>query len=69
MNQKINIDRRYYERLKAILTNCVRQGLASQNHANHGDFRAYLLGSINHVRSVNENKGRKLSKIYRQISF
>ncbi|MCP4236821.1 MAG: RNA-directed DNA polymerase, partial [Aestuariibacter sp.] len=60
VNEKPNIDRRYYDRLKAILTNCVRHGLHSQNHGNHPDFRAYLLGSIQHVKSLNEAKGNKL---------
>ncbi len=67
VNEKLNIDRRDYDRLKAILTNCARHGLQSQNHANHPDFRAYLLGSIQHVKSLNESKGNKLESIYARV--
>ncbi len=67
VNEKPNIDRRYYDRLKAILTNCMRHGLQSQNHAHHPDFRAHLLGLIHHVKSLNAAKGSKLERIYAQI--
>ena len=67
VNQKINIDRREFDRLKAILTNCVRHGVASQNHAGHGDFRAHLWGSIQYVKSLNEVRGRKLEEIFHRI--
>lgn len=68
INEKPNIDRRYYDRLKAVLTNCSRYGLRSQNRANHPDFRAHLLGSIQHVKSLNAAKGKKLEGIFKQIS-
>ncbi len=43
-NQKVNVIREDFDRLKAILTNCVRIGPASQNRENHSDFRAHLDG-------------------------
>jgi len=67
VNQKLNVDRRYYDRLKAILTNCVRYGLQSQNRDQHTDFRAHLLGCIAHVNALNEVKGNKLKILYEQI--
>ncbi len=67
VNQKINIDRRDYDQLKAILTNCVRHGLESQNRAGRDDFRAYLLGKIHYVSSISHNKGCKLKTIFDRI--
>ena len=69
VNQKLNIDRREFDRLKAVLTNCVRHGLASQNLDGHEDFRAHLWGSIQYVKSLNEVKGRKLEQIFRRIKL
>ena len=68
VNQKTNIDRRYYDRLKAILHNCQRYGLRSQNRLNLPNFRAYLLGSIQYVKSLNPDKGEKLLKLFQQIT-
>jgi RNA-directed DNA polymerase len=67
VNQKTNIDRRDFDRIKAILTNCVRHGLESQNHARHEDFRAHLWGSVQYVKSLNETRGKKLEDIYFRI--
>jgi len=69
VNEKPNIDRRYYDQLKATLTNCSRHGLVSQNRSNHPDFRAYLQGSVQHVKTLNEDKGRRLEALLRQISW
>lgn len=67
VNQKVNIDRRYYDRLKAILTNCRRHGLASQNRQQHTNFREHLQGKIQHVSWLNPAKGRKLQAIFDHI--
>jgi len=67
VNSKTNVDRKYFENLKAILTNCARHGIESQNRHEHPQFRAHLLGKIRYVKSLNENRGLKLEKIYRQI--
>jgi len=69
VNQGANIDRRYYDRLKAILTNCIRHGVESQNIERHKDFSASLLGRIMFVTSLNKNRGKKLMALYRQIIF
>ena len=69
VNNKTNIDRKYFDTLKATLTNCVKFGLDSQNHAEHPQFKAHLLGRIQYVKSLNENRGLKLEKIYRNIDF
>jgi len=67
VNSKINVDRSYFDALKATLTNCKRHGLDSQNRHAHPHFRAHLLGRIQYVKSLNEHRGLKLEKIYRDI--
>lgn len=69
VNQGVNIDRRYYDRLKAILTNCIRYGVEGQNIEKHDSLQANLLGRIMFVNSLNANKGQKLLSLYEQINF
>ena len=69
VNQRTNIVRRDYDRLKAILTNCLRHGPASQNRDGHADFPAHLRGRIAHVQQLNRPRGDKLLEIYRQIRW
>lgn len=68
LNQHPNIDRAEFDRLKAILTNCARHGLETQNRDAHPDFRAHLLGKIAWVEFLNPNRGRMLRAIFDQIS-
>jgi len=67
VNSKPNVDRAYFDTLKATLTNCVRHGLESQNRAGHPQYRAHLLGQIQYVKSLNKQRGNKLERIYRDI--
>jgi len=67
VNKKVNIDRKSFDTLHAILTNCARHGLKSQNIHSHPNFEAHLLGRIQHVKSLNENRGKKLEKVFASI--
>lgn len=69
VNDRLNVPRREFDRLKAILTNCVRDGIAGQNRENHGDFRSHLLGRIAFVSSINPRRGERLRDIFNQISW
>lgn len=64
-----NVKREEYDRLKAILHNCVLHGPASQNHEGVPDFRAHLLGRIAHVTHLNAKRGRKLLQFFGQIDW
>ena len=68
VNKKPNIDRKHFDVLKAILTNCTRYGIESQNRGNHPQFRAHLRGRIQYVKSLNEQKGLNLERIYQNIA-
>ena len=69
VNQHINIPRDGYDRLKAILHNCVRHGPADQNRDGHPDFRAHLDGRITWVENVNPRKGHRLRLMFQQIEW
>jgi len=69
VNDHPNIPRDDYDRLKAILTNCLRHGTNSQNHKAHKDFRAHLLGRIAFVATVNPARAAKLRALFDQISW
>jgi RNA-directed DNA polymerase len=69
LNAKPNIDRRDFDRLKAILTNCARHGPASQNHEHHPDFAAHLQGQLAWVRFIDTAKGAKLHAIFDRIDW
>lgn len=69
VNQKLNAQRSEFDRLKAILTNCVRFGPASQNRENHENFTAHLCGRIAHITQLNPKRGSKLLAIYQRIDW
>jgi RNA-directed DNA polymerase len=68
-NQRINVVRADFDLLKAILTNCVRHGPASQNRENHPSFQSHLAGRIGFVESINPAKAERLRKIFNQIQW
>ncbi len=69
VNAKPNVRRAEFDTLKAILTNCVRHGPASQNRENHPDFRAHILGRISHVALLNPDRGARLRAIFSRIDW
>jgi RNA-directed DNA polymerase len=69
VNERPNVARDEYDRLKAILHNCTRFGPASQNRENHADFRAHLAGRIAHVAMLNPERGRKLRALLEMIAW
>jgi hypothetical protein len=69
VNRYANVARADFERLKAILTNCVRHGAASQNRQNHADFRGFLTGLVAWHRSVNPLRTARLERLFAQIEW
>jgi hypothetical protein len=69
VNARPNVCRRDFDRVKAILTNCVRRGPSTQNHERHENFAAHLLGRIAHVSQLNPARGEKLRLLYAQIDW
>jgi len=61
VNEKVNVRRVEFDRLKAILHNARKAGtLSSQNRDGHSDFRRLLAGRIGHVIMLAPQKGRRL---------
>jgi retron-type reverse transcriptase len=69
VNDQIGIPRREFDRLKAILTNCVRRGPSTQNHERHPDFAAHLRGRIAHVSHLHAERGARLLDLFQQIDW
>jgi hypothetical protein len=69
VNAHPNSRREEYDRLKAVLYNCVVRGPDSQNRAGHADFRAYLAGRIAYVTMINPARGRRLQRLFDQIAW
>ncbi|HET9741605.1 MAG TPA: reverse transcriptase family protein [Terriglobales bacterium] len=68
-NEHANVTRKEFDRLKAILTNCIRHGPESQNREHHPDFRAHLEGRLCFVEMVNPTKAIRLRNIFNQIPW
>jgi len=69
VNERPNISRREFDRLKATLHNCVKTGPVPQNLEQHADFKAHLRGRIAFVQQLNPQKGAKLLRLFQQISW
>jgi len=66
-NQRLNIRRADYDRLKAMLMNCVRHGLESQNREGRSHFRAHLEGKVAFVESIHPERGARLRELLQRI--
>ena len=69
VNQKTNVSRGDFDRLKAILTNCVKQGPSTQNQKLVEDFYHHLQGRIAHVSMLNPLRGQKLTLLFQAIDW
>lgn len=67
VNVRPNVPRADFDRLKAVLTNCVRRGPAGQNRDGVADFRSHLQGRVAHVAQVNPARGRRLWVLFDRI--
>jgi RNA-directed DNA polymerase len=68
-NEHMNVVRADFDRLKAILTNCVRHGAESQNREGHPAFQMHLDGRVGFVEMVNPAKGARLRRIFEMIQW
>ena len=68
MNERLNVPREDYEQLRAILHNCSRSGLESQNREEHPDFLAHLRGRAAYIAATNPERGVKLAAMLEQIA-
>lgn len=69
VNEKPNVSRDEYDRLKAILTNCLRFGPSTQNRHEIENFYHHLQGRIAHVTMLNSRRGKYLGELFFKIDW
>jgi hypothetical protein len=69
VNERLNVPREDYDRLKATLHNALRHGPASQNREGVADFRGHLLGRIAWVAALNPARGARLRATFDAIAW
>ncbi|PUB87525.1 MAG: RNA-directed DNA polymerase [gamma proteobacterium symbiont of Ctena orbiculata] len=69
INQRPNLPREEFDRLKAILHNCVRWGPESQNREGVDDFKAHLGGRVAYAVWLNPKKGKRLRYLWKRIQW
>jgi RNA-directed DNA polymerase len=69
VNTRTNIRREDFDLLKAILTNCIRSGPASQNRDGHADFRGHLAGCIAYAAMLNPERCQRLRGLLDRIAW
>lgn len=73
VNKKINIDRKEYKRLRAVVHNCINGNLKEEmkkwGAPSMDEFKPTLLGHINFARMLNREKGERLLEGFRRIPW
>nr|WP_231127231.1 reverse transcriptase family protein [Motilibacter aurantiacus] len=60
VNERLNLPRGEYDRLKAVVHDAVRHGPAAANRHGHRDFRAHLEGRVAWLEAVHPERGARL---------
>jgi retron-type reverse transcriptase len=68
VNKRPNIPRRTTRRLRAILHQAKKNGLAAQNRQNRDNFEDWLGGMIAYVHMVNPEKGKRLREDFEKLA-
>ena len=68
-NERLNVARDEFDRLKATLHNCLRHGPAGQNREGHPAFREHLAGRVAFVESIHAARGGRLRAIFDRIEW
>jgi hypothetical protein len=66
-NRHVNVSRAEFDGLKAILTNCARYGVESQNREGRPRL-SHLDGRVSFVEMVNPEKGKRLRSIFDKVA-
>jgi hypothetical protein len=69
VNRHPNIARVDYDRLKAILTRCIRHGPGGENRDGRADFHGWLQGRVAWCSSINPARGAKLQGLFARIDW
>jgi RNA-directed DNA polymerase len=69
VNDKPNLPRAKFERLKAVLHRCVVEGPRAHNREGVGDWRGHLTGRVSWALQVNPAKAARLSALLSRIDW
>ena len=69
VNQHLNLHRRDYDRLRAVLHDALVNGPAAANRSGHPQFRSHLEGKISFVQATNPQRARKLWAAFDKIDW
>jgi len=69
VNTRLNVGRKEFDALKALLTNCVRNGPESQNREVLPVFRAHLEGRVGFVESIHAARGTRLRQLLERVEW
>ncbi len=67
VNEGVGIGRAEFDQLKAILTNCVRNGAEKENRDGRSSFREHLEGRVGFVTMIDAERGARLRKIFDRV--
>ncbi|MEQ8167870.1 MAG: reverse transcriptase family protein [Candidatus Eremiobacterota bacterium] len=68
VNKKLSVSREEIKKFRAILHNCEKHGIESQNKEKHPNFIAYLRGYCSYISMVDSEKGKKFREQLDRIS-
>jgi RNA-directed DNA polymerase len=69
VNQVPNLPRDEFDRLKALLHQCVRHGPASQNHTQSAHWREHVQGRVAWAAQLNPRKAERLQRLLERIEW
>ena len=69
VNDRPRVSRADYDNLRALLHNARRHGAASQNHTNHPDFRAHVLGLIAWIGASDDVRRERLLRMADEVDW
>lgn len=69
VDERVNVDRREYDALKAILHDASVNGPAAADRPGVPEFRAHLLGRISWVASLNSRRGDRLRDRFDRVDW
>ena len=69
VNERPNLARDEFDRLKAILHRCAVHGPAAENREGHDDWRAHLQGRIAWAAQLNPERAAKLKALFARIDW
>jgi hypothetical protein len=69
LNHQPNTRREDFDRLRAILCNCIHHGPDSQNRTGETHFKEHLQGQIAYHARIHPGRGIKVLRLFEQIAW